>query len=68
MHALAFVWGVTPLLATAGSPATAEDIEREALRLAREHAGLGEGERIVITAGLPLYVPGTTNLIKVATG
>ncbi len=68
MHALAFVWGVTPLLATAGSLATAEDIEREAIRLAREHAGLGAGERIVITAGLPLYVPGTTNLIKVATG
>jgi len=68
MHALAFVWGVTPLLAAAGRPATAEDIELEALRLAREHAGLGEGERIVITAGLPLYEPGTTNLIKVATG
>lgn len=68
MHALAFVWGVTPVLSMSESLATAEEIEREAVQAAREHAGLGEGEKIIITAGLPLYVPGTTNLIKVVAG
>jgi len=68
MHGLALVWGVTPALSATESSATAEEIEREGLRVAREHLGIGAGDRVVITAGLPLYVPGTTNLIKVATG
>ncbi len=68
MRELAFVWGVTPIEATEAGGATAEAIEQEALAVARAHAGLREGEQIVVTAGLPLYVPGTTNLIKVATG
>ena len=61
---MALVWGAIPLLM---EPATgAEAMERQALQSAM-HAGLvREGDVVVITAGLPLHVPGTTNTVKVA--
>jgi pyruvate kinase len=44
----------------------AEQMERDALRAARDADLVGCGEAVVLTAGLPLHVAGTTNLIKVA--
>ncbi len=60
---LALVWGAVPLLIdTSGS---AEALEEKSLDVARRSGFLkGEG-RVVITAGLPLHVPGTTNSIRV---
>jgi pyruvate kinase len=43
----------------------AEQIEREAVRRAREAGHVRGGDTVVITAGLPLHVPGTTNMIRV---
>ena len=62
---LALVWGAIPLLMRpAGS---AEEMEREALRTAASAGLIQPGETVVITAGLPLHVPGATNTVKVST-
>ena len=61
---MALVWGAIPLMMD--SATGAEAMERQALQNAM-HAGLvREGDVVVITAGLPLHVPGTTNTVKVA--
>ncbi|HEX3034091.1 MAG TPA: pyruvate kinase [Thermodesulfobacteriota bacterium] len=59
---LALTWGVTPILGQKmnGTDKMIEKVTEIALK-----SGLTKrGERVVITAGLPLGVPGTTNLIK----
>jgi len=60
---LALTWGVTPCL-IAKLDAT-DDLIREAVRTAGEKLGVRPGELIVVTAGVPAGVPGSTNLIKV---
>jgi pyruvate kinase len=63
MRQLALEWGVTPLLISEQSDV--ETLWSEALRVARE-AGLVEtGDRVVITAGTAVNIPGSTNVIKV---
>ena len=60
---LSLVWGVVPELATRVPNYDAMlDAARETL-LAKHYAR--PGDRIVVTAGVPFEVPGTTNLIKV---
>jgi len=62
---LALVWGVIPELADRVPNYDAMlDVARETL-LARGY--VREGDRIVVTAGVPFEVPGTTNLLKVET-
>jgi pyruvate kinase len=61
---LALVWGAIPLLMDAA--AGAETMERQALQSAMRAGLVREGDVVVITAGLPLHVPGTTNTVKVA--
>lgn len=62
---LAMVFGAVPVVTP---PAlNAEEMERTAVAAARDEGFVVEGDAVVITAGLPLHVPGTTNLIKVAT-
>jgi pyruvate kinase len=60
---LALVWGVIPVLCTA------EATFDEMLACGRETAlarGLAQrGDRIVVTAGLPMHVAGTTNSLRV---
>jgi pyruvate kinase len=60
---LALVWGVTPAL-------TAHSTDYDAmLGIARQQIlerGLAQpGERLVVTAGVPFDMPGTTNLLKI---
>ncbi len=63
MRQLALEWGVTPLLISEMSDV--ETLWREALDAARR-AGLVEtGDRVVITAGTAVNIPGSTNVIKV---
>ncbi|MGI6225023.1 MAG: pyruvate kinase [Peptococcales bacterium] len=60
---LLLVWGVEPILApeTEGTDAMIEQSINASLK-----AGLIEnGDLVVITAGVPVGVPGTTNLLKV---
>jgi pyruvate kinase len=63
LRQLALEWGVTPLLIT-----EMQDVEAlwsEGLAAARR-AGLVEaGDRVVITAGTAVNIPGSTNVIKV---
>lgn len=60
---LALSWGVTPAVAALGTDGEAITA---AVRRQLEIHGLGAaGDRVVITAGLPLGGSGTTNLIRV---
>ena len=62
---LALVWGVIPELVHHCS--TYDEMVRLALE-AVERRGLARpGDRVVVTAGVPFDVPGTTNLMKVET-
>jgi len=61
---LALVWGAIPL---AMAPAASADaMEQQALATALEAGLLRKGNHVVITAGLPLHVAGTTNMLRVA--
>jgi pyruvate kinase len=62
---LALVWGVIPHLVPHCD--TYESMVRLALQAVRERGLAREGDRVVVTAGVPFDVPGTTNLLKVET-
>ena len=61
---LAMVWGVIPIVCSVEASFT------EMLACGRDEAikrGLAKpGDRVVVTAGLPMHQPGTTNLIQVS--
>jgi pyruvate kinase len=59
---LCLSWGVRPLLVP---EMQGEEIGQLALSKARELRLAGPGDLVVITAGIPLGVPGTTNTLKV---
>jgi pyruvate kinase len=61
---LALVWGVIPVLAEA--PGSADAMLDAAPGIAAAAGLLRPGERAVITAGIPMGVAGSTNLIKAA--
>ena len=56
-------WGVQPLLI--GEENNTDDLFEHAVDAAKKHGYVKDGEVTVITAGVPLGVTGTTNLIKV---
>jgi len=60
---MALEWGVTPL----AIPETenVEDLWRLSMQAARDARVVEPGDRVVITAGTAVNVPGSTNLIKV---
>ncbi len=60
---LALEWGVTPL----AIPETddVEDLWSRSVTAAREAGFLEAGDRVVITAGTAVNIPGSTNVIKV---
>jgi pyruvate kinase len=60
---LAIEWGVTPL----GIPETddVEDLWSRSVGAARDAGMLHPGDRVVITAGTAVNIPGSTNVIKV---
>jgi pyruvate kinase len=60
---LALVWGVVPFLVPHCE--TYEEMAALARGLLLEHGLAKSGDRVVITAGVPFDVPGTTNLLKV---
>lgn len=64
-RALALVWGVEPVLVEHVPNYDAMIlVAREALL---EQGLVQEGDRVVVTAGVPFDVPGTTNLLKIET-
>jgi len=60
---LVLYWGVHPVRAE--SPATVGDMLHAATRVCKELGLVRPGDLIVVTAGIPLGVPGSTNLLKV---
>ena len=64
-RALALVWGVTPVLVDHVPNYDAMVVVARAQLLAQ---GLvSPGDRVVVTAGVPFDMPGTTNLLKIET-
>ncbi len=62
---MALVFGAIPVVIDMTD--TAEGLERLAITQALQDGHVKPGQPVVITAGLPFNVSGTTNLIKVAT-
>ncbi|MEO5813972.1 MAG: pyruvate kinase [Gemmatimonadaceae bacterium] len=62
---LALVWGVIPCQVEHCETYT--DMVKLALSAVREQGLAKQGDRVVVTAGVPFDVPGTTNLMKVET-
>lgn len=63
LHQLAMTWGVSPLLAARSS--TTDEMMDNAISTAVEHELIEEGDLVTITAGTPVGISGTTNLIKI---
>ncbi len=62
---LALVWGVIPVLVPHCD--TYEEMMVRAKEAAVERQLAAPGDRIIVTAGVPFDLPGTTNLLKVET-
>jgi pyruvate kinase len=56
-------WGVYPY--EVPNPSTVLDLFAQGAKVSKESGVAKKGDLIVITAGLPLAVPGTTNMLKV---
>ena len=62
---LALVWGVVPVLVPHAD--SYDQMAAAARRIVVEMGIAKAGDRVVITAGVPFHVPGTTNMLKVET-
>jgi pyruvate kinase len=60
---LALVWGVTPY--ELGEVSTVNELLDGAGEVLRFKQLVNEGDFVVITAGVPVGIPGSTNMIKV---
>jgi pyruvate kinase len=61
---LAMAWGTHCVLTS--DPENQADMVRKACRIAYDEQFVKAGEGIIITAGVPLGSPGTTNMIRIA--
>jgi pyruvate kinase len=64
LRQMALEWGVTPLLIP--ESADVENLWEVSLHAALKSGLVAEGDRVVITAGTAVNLPGTTDMIKVA--
>jgi pyruvate kinase len=60
---MAMAWGVIPVLIPPSD--TIDDLIRFSIKAARKAGHVSAGQHVVITGGVPLYVAGNTNFIKV---
>ncbi len=63
VRSLNLCWGVTPLLVSDWRDT--DDMLERAKRMPKKLGLASRGDRVVIIAGVPISIPGTTNLIKV---
>jgi len=61
---LALVWGVHAVVAS--DVGNFADMVQKACRLALAHEVAEDGDRVVITAGVPFGTPGATNILRIA--
>jgi pyruvate kinase len=64
LRQMALEWGVTPVLISESTDV--EDLWAHALEAARDTRLVEKGDRVVLTTGTAVNLPGTTDLIKVA--
>ena len=64
-YQLSLSWGVYPVLAL--NQDNEEKLFMHAVDCAKQIDAVSKGDTVVITAGIPLNMPGTTNLLKVET-
>ena len=62
-HQLALSWGVCPVLSLRQNDT--DSLFRHAIDCAKMMDIVAKGDKVVITAGVPLSVVGTTNILKV---
>lgn len=60
---LQLTWGVTPVLCPPAE--TTDEMFHTAIRVSKEAGLIKDGDLVVITAGVPVGVSGTTNLLRV---
>ena len=60
---LSLSWGITSLLM--GPAHSTDELIEKSTALAKEHGYLHDGELAVVTAGVPVGISGTTNMIKI---
>ena len=65
MRRLALVWGVYPVKTS--YVVSTDEVVANSIESAKEKKYLDNGDLVVITAGVPNGISGTTNLIKVHT-
>ncbi|HEV2590731.1 MAG TPA: pyruvate kinase [Gaiellaceae bacterium] len=63
LQQMALEWGVTPALMTEAEDV--EDLWARSLEAARKSGAVDPGDRVVLTAGTAVNLPGSTNVIKV---
>jgi pyruvate kinase len=63
VRSLALSWGIEPHLAT--EPSNVDIMFQEAAQLALQNGIAKRGELVIITAGIPMGTPGSTNVVKV---
>lgn len=56
-------WGVLPLLGRKAS--NTDELIDQCIQIALQHGDIQRGDLVVLTAGVPVGIPGTTNLLKV---
>ena len=56
-------WGIAPLMCEEKN--NTDELFSHAVEIARENGLVGAGDTVVITAGIPLGISGTTNMLKV---
>lgn len=63
MRCLSLAWGVLPVRKS--DPQSLEEVFETAREVALETGVARRGDLVVVTAGLPLTLPGSTNLVKI---
>ena len=61
---LAIVWGLHCVLT--GDPKDLDDMVAKACRIAYQEGFASPGQRVIISAGVPLGTPGATNMLRIA--
>jgi pyruvate kinase len=62
---LALIWGVVPELVPHAN--TYDEMVAMALAAVQKRGLAREGDKVIVTAGVPFDVPGTTNTLKIET-
>lgn len=62
-HQLNLSWGIIPLMCEEKN--NTDELFDHAISVAAEHGCIDKGDTVVITAGIPLGISGTTNMLKV---